>query len=421
MRAVMASALDRYWPQRADAVFALPVPSIASTAAGQMLPPPMTLVRLPEWADDLAADGGLLVPSCFTAAGGWQHVDWWSAAHWYLHGTAERAHELRHGPIHSYSLRLRGWDSRIWDRAWVNRIALLLRRWAARQAGQPESALFGPLPSPEIVITHDIDAVAKTWPIRLKQSAFHCFNALRCVLRGQLSMAVDRIMKAARMLLVPGHDWQVETTIALEREAGVRSQLNLFAGKRTPTLPRQWLLDPSYDVSNPALACYFQSLAAEGWQLGLHQSFDAWQEASCMRAERERLETACGTPVRSCRQHWLRFSWQHTWTAQHAAGFTLDTTLGFNDRPGFRNGAALKFAPLGDEAEYAALPLVLMDSHLYDYAVLDDSTRERAVYHWINEVRQVSGQCTVLWHPHTLSRDYGWTEGFRTLLAAITR
>lgn len=99
----------------------------------------------------------------------------------------------------------------------------------------------------------------------------------------------------------------------------------------------------------------------------------------------------------------------------------LDTTLGFNDRPGFRNGAALKFAPFGDAEAFAALPLVLMDSHLYDYAALDGAGRARAMRYWIEEVRQVRGQCTVLWHPHTLSEDYGWADGFRALLAAIQR
>ena len=44
----------------------------------------------------------------------------------------ERIWEKKFGPIHSYSFRLKGWDNRVWDYAWVNRIALFLKSWSIK-------------------------------------------------------------------------------------------------------------------------------------------------------------------------------------------------------------------------------------------------------------------------------------------------
>ena len=63
-----------------------------------------------------------------------------------------------------------------------------------------------------------------------------------------------------------------------------------------------------------------------------------------------------------------------------------------------------------------ALPMILMDSQLYDYRSLTDEERERQLRHWVDEVKTVRGTASVLWHAHTLSEDYGWGIGFRTLL-----
>jgi hypothetical protein len=185
------------------------------------------------------------------------------------------------------------------------------------------------------------------------------------------------------------------------------------------------LFDPAYDPGEPSLRACLRNLQARGWTVGLHQSFGCWGDEEQMTAERRRLEEALDLPVRSCRQHWLRFAWSRTWRAQQEAGLQLDTTLGFNDRPGFRNGAALEWQPwdpaAGTPHSLTAMPLVLMDSQLFDYAQLDDAARRAWIARWVGEVRAVRGVATFLWHPHVLSEDYGWARGFGWLLDEIAR
>jgi hypothetical protein len=311
----------------------------------------------------------------------------------------------------------------MWERAWANRMALFLRRWAARQANADQTPLLGPLPKPQILVTHDVDAVRKGWSVRAKQSAFHLFNCARRTVSGDFRGAADRLGCAARFAFSRADYWRLDELLELERAAGVSSCFMLYGrapSRRTGALR---LLDPDYDVAEEVLAHRLRALSREGHAIGLHPSFATWNDARAMREERERVERACGAPVTSCRQHWLKFSWQRTWAAQAEAGLKLDMTLGFNDRPGFRNGAALRFAPW-DHVTAApmaieSVPLLLMDSQLYDYAHMDDRARAAAIRHWIGEVAAVRGAASVIWHPHTLSPDYGWREGFRMLLAAL--
>lgn len=421
----LASSLERYWPRQADLVLALPIPN-RPTPIDEASPPRVEIVPLPDWAADLGVGGGLLVPSFAVATGPgepWRRVDWWAAAFWFLNASAERSHEDRHGPIHSYSLRLQGWDSRMWRHAWVNRIGLLLRRWAARRLRREECEVFDPLPRAEIIVTHDVDAVEKTWAIRFKQSAFHAFNSARSLLRGQPLRALAKGWAATRFGLGSGTYWNFETIARLEDEAGVRSHFNVYAAPLEGRSPRQRLIDPSYDPRRPRIRECLADLARRGWTVGLHQSFESWSDVERMQIERRRLEEALDRPVTSCRQHWLRFSWRDTWKTQQASGLRLDTTLGFNDRPAFRNAAALAWRPWDPDADapmsLTAMPMVLMDSHLFDYSQLDDADRRRWIADWLGEIRAVHGAATVLWHPHVLSPDYGWSAGFSWLLDEV--
>ena len=424
-RSLAMRALALYWQNSEAPVAALPVP-VAQAPAEEPLPPRLVEVKLPPWAADLAPDGTLPVPAhCIVEVGAEQYlrVDWLFAAFWYLNGSAERAFEAAHGPVHSNSFRLSGWPARMWERAWANRIALFLRRWAARQAGADETMLFGPLPLAQIFVTHDVDAVRKTWSIRLKQPVFHAFNGLRRLLAGDVGGAVSKFGAAARFACSRADYWRFDELVEMERAAKVSACYLVYGGAPADRTGVLRVVDPHYDVMEDKLAQRLRELARQGHIIGVHPSYGSWEDSGAMRRERERVERATGAPVANCRQHWLRFSWARTWAAQCEAGLTLDMTLGFNDRPGFRNGAALRFSPWNAEGSAAlgieSVPLVLMDSQLYDYAELDEAGREAAVRRWIGEVIDVRGTASVIWHPHTLSPDYGWRGGFLMLLRAV--
>jgi hypothetical protein len=430
VRAWAFRSLSRYFRAAPDRVASLGIPHI-SWPESEELPPRLAMVDLPGFAGRAAVSGGLLVPAWSVGEGEgppWRRTDWLSAAAWYLHGAAEREHERGQGPIHSYSLRLAGFDARMWERAWVNRIGLFLRAWAAHEIGLAEDAL-GPLPVPTVHLTHDVDYLSKTPAVRAKQGAFELFKAARALgrgdargLRGQLGRALRFMLSSAR------YDLCQEVADRVAARGAVSSFFFYGGGGGLARSPLLQLLDPSYDVRSPRWAALTRWLRERGFTVGLHQSFGSWggsgkgsrSGSEPMLREKLQVERALGRPVVSCRQHWLRFAWDGTWKAQAEAGLRFDATLGFNDRPAFRNASAMRFFPFdpqtGKELPLTALPMLFMDSHFFDYADLSGERRRHELSRWMAEVRDVSGEISVLWHPYVLSSDFGRGELFNHLL-----
>ncbi len=413
MRDHVVTALSRYWKGKEDVVRSLPI----SDGLKREIQVPLRLVSvaLPSWAAEWGVEGNVLVPAEAVGSDStpWDEVDWWSACFLMLECWHERVVESTEGTIQSYSFRLADWDTRIWDRAWLNRIALFLREWAFQGKEAPA------LPEPEVILTHDVDAVRKTAAIRIKQGLFGVFNGLKALKEGAFLRAGGRIKKAVSFALGFDDWWTLDKMMQQQQVLGIRSVFHFAADRRTKT-PKRWLFDPNYDIETAALKRVFAALNEGGWVVGLHPSFDSWDQAELLGAQRKHLESASGSAVTWNRQHWLRFSYTDTWSAQQEAGIAIDSTLMFNDRPGFRASYAGQWRPWdpeqGNSMTLEALASVLMDSHLYDYADLTDPERKESIDRWLTEVEAVRGRTAVLWHPQTLTKDYDWSGGYNTLL-----
>lgn len=426
IKAHCLKALSMYWPIDQTPISKLPIKA-KEISINQGEPLKLSPITLPDWAKHHGVNNQILVPNeCINAEEPsntkWDEVDWYLAVFLLLECWHERLWEAKFGSIHSYSFRLKGWDERAWEHAWVNRIALFLREWAAQKNNADVKSLFGEEPTPKIRMTHDVDAIKKTFAIRIKQSIFILFNSFRSFLKGRFIDSFQKLKKSINFFL-KNENWMVlDKLLDLLKESSVKSTFHFYGDLQKKSL-KKLLIDPGYKVNSDDLKIIFKKIIRNNHEVGLHPSFDSFNNIDSLILQKNALEEASGCKITSVRQHWLRFSWDSTWNCQESAGLALDSTLMFNDRPGFRNSSALQWNPWNQNKnctyKIKALPSILMDSHIYDYIELEEKNHLYFMNSFTEECKKLHGQAAVLWHPHTLTKDYGWMGGFQKLLNLI--
>jgi len=160
--------------------------------------------------------------------------------------------------------------------------------------------------------------------------------------------------------------------------------------------------DPNYRIEDVA-----RQLAvgvSPGFSVGLHGSYTSSIEAGDLASEARAIESSLATKPLGNRQHWLRFGdHEQFFRTLEDAGFLYDSTLGFSETPGFRNGACFAFPPYDFKNErpypFLEIPLVLMDGNVE----ADSRSSGEKADAIANEVLESSrrwgwGGISALWH-----------------------
>lgn len=139
-----------------------------------------------------------------------------------------------------------------------------------------------------------------------------------------------------------------------------------------------------------------------GWEVGLHGGYKAYDKLDQIKEEKKILERVLGKKVVGYRNHYLRFKVPDTWELLSKAGFKYDTTLGYPDCVGFRNGMCHPFKPFNldtnREIDITEIPLTIMDTTLHNYMRFDFQGIWRIAKLLIDTVEKYNGVITILWH-----------------------
>ena len=172
-----------------------------------------------------------------------------------------------------------------------------------------------------------------------------------------------------------------------------------------------------------SVAGMIRELAADGFDVGLHGSYFSAVKPDLLVRERELLERATGLSVTTTRQHFLHWDIARTPQLQAGAGFTADSSLGFNRAVGYRASTSLPFRHFDVTAD-RALPLLIVPLIVEDSALLGpiasvgglDNARE-ATRRLVDAARDTGGALTFLFHPDKLVRPdwlalYEWSLSY---------
>jgi peptidoglycan/xylan/chitin deacetylase (PgdA/CDA1 family) len=208
----------------------------------------------------------------------------------------------------------------------------------------------------------------------------------------------------------------------------VKKSMNLLKGcRKLASFDEIFRLEERYDANS---SFYFLALEPEDWdrrydlegleqemgmiqdrggEVGLHGGYDTYLSQKEVIIEKQRLERVLGKTVKGYRNHYLRFKVPDTWRALESAGLLYDSTFGYAEYIGFRNGACHPFFPYdlerGEWMQIAEVPLAIMDCTLFDYMNLDSTQAWKMVKQLIDTLEQYHGMVSFLWHNTYLKGD----------------
>ena len=269
-------------------------------------------------------------------------------------------------------------------------------------------------------LTHDVDHPA----IRHHRFDHTMFGFLyRAVVgsvadacRGRIPPATLRrnLTAAARLPLVQlgwaGDAWStfVDDYLALEKGLGstffvipVKSHPGRLASDRPAPRKRA----ASYAAAD--IAPQLRRVLAAGGEVALH-GIDAWRDSVSGFEERELISRTSATSTAGTRMHWL--FWDAGTPVQlEKAGFSYDSTFGYNDTVGLRAGSMQAFKPISAQA-LLELPLIVMDTALFYPSYLDrtQATAGAVVEPLVAAAERYGGALTVNWHDRSLAPERLW-------------
>lgn len=188
--------------------------------------------------------------------------------------------------------------------------------------------------------------------------------------------------------------------------------------------------DSRYSITAPDVVKLIKKIENEGCEVGLHGSYDSYDDLEKMVWEKGNLDQIVNNKSYGCRQHYLRWRTPDTWRIQEKAGLLYDTTLTFAEHAGFRCGICLPFKPFdvieNRKLNIWELPLTVMEGSLQglDYQNLRPEEAYKEIVELIKAVKRVHGVFVLLWHNSSfdsLNGWVGWKEVYEKVMKYISQ
>lgn len=269
--------------------------------------------------------------------------------------------------------------------------------------------------SAALCLTHDIDYISKFTPGLLFREAVRnlLFNRRKVSLRARVTRFREYLAFARRER--DPYVYSIHRMMELQQRYGMRATYLFKAGGTDKR-------DVTYNPGGERARSLMRRIQEQGHDLGVHPSFNAYNDGRMMEREVARIAEAGASRPRSVRQHYLRFEYPVTWRLHEQCGLSVDSTLGFAEREGFRNGFCHPFRPFDIERnrpfDIWELPLTAMDGTLASYRSMEPEAAQQRLRQLLDVVRAERGVAVLLFHNTVFdAHDFpGWGEVFEETL-----
>ena len=157
-------------------------------------------------------------------------------------------------------------------------------------------------------------------------------------------------------------------------------------------------------------------------EIGVHGIY-AWSNAKKGRVERERVQQVLGVGdgKLGVRMHWLYYD-ERTPALLEEAGYSYDSTFGYNDAIGYRAGTTQAFRPL-DAERLLELPMHIMDTALFyqSYMNLSPRAAKAEVRALLDNAERFGGSLVINCHDRSLAPERMWDDFYIELVEELKR
>lgn len=274
-------------------------------------------------------------------------------------------------------------------------------RSAIEQASFPLTNRYKSDHSMTTFVSHDIDSIYSGW---IKDS----FASLKRFRFGKIIGNVSR-------KLFDKDNWDnIDEILRLEEELDINSTF-YFLAKKDPKNADYTIDDVAYN---------FHNIVKSGSEVGIHGSLGSGFNDKQLQEEMSLFQL----DLSGNRFHFLQFDAKLSFKCIEDSGLHYDSSLGFAEHIGFRNGFCHPYQPFNFKENKAfrhiEIPLNLMDTTLRDSGYMgldDDQVINEKIDRLIDEVKKFNGVISILWHnPYFTNQKFkGWRDRFIQLIKKL--
>ena len=244
------------------------------------------------------------------------------------------------------------------------------------------------------LLTHDVDFVLRWYNV------FNIIKALmgdllkRRSLKAFFSNTQDFILTKLGIRKDPFNTYDYLMTLSEQR--GLQSHFFFMSFKKQKQLF-------NYRLTHPFVRKLMWEIDDRKHMIGFHPDFNSFRNPGQWKREHQRLDAIAPQKIKCGRQHYLQFEVPGTWQLWEDMGMEWDSSLTYDDEPGFRTGTCYNYSVYNfltrKKLNLIEKPLIIMDKSLvFHHQELDQEGLLGMARDLIDQVKKYNGEFVILWH-----------------------